>query len=54
MIGGWRVVFSHQTRPVLPLKSSEKIKGDAEKRASSFAQNIFCNQNHTELFYDLD
>ena len=25
--------------------SSEKNKGDAGKIASSFAQNIFCNQN---------
>ena len=39
------VCSHHQIRPCLPLLSSEKNKGDAGKIASSFAQNIFCNQN---------
>ena len=45
IISGRRVVCSHQIRPGLPLLSSEKNKGHAGKIASSFAQNIFCNQN---------
>ena len=45
IISDRRVVCIHQIRPGLSLLSSEKNKGDAGKIASSFAQNIFCNQN---------
>ena len=45
MISNRGLVFSHQIRPALPLTNSEKNKGDAARIASSFAQNIFCNQN---------
>ena len=41
IIGGWRVAFSRQVRPVLPLASSEKSKGDLGKVGSSFAQIYF-------------
>ena len=41
MISGQRVVFSHQTRPALPLTSSEKSIGDAEKIAFHLDKKYF-------------